>query len=311
MKYLILILFLGIKCNAQLVSNITFQREANNFMIYYDLETKSTSIVSLYFSINRGTTWHGPLKKVFGDVGININSGKHLITWNLKEEFAELEEIKADDFIFKVNANQKIETVVIGNQEWTTKNLDVSKYRNGDLIPEVKDYYQWLSLTSGAWCYYNNDSNNGVLYGKLYNWYAVNDPRGLAPEGYHIPSEKEWIALRNYLNIGYKFDVSNVKLVNYYTPLIEVFTIHMNVKNIEWPSQLMNLVNNTGFSGLFGGKKQCKRSNYGFENLKDSGFFWSSNSINTYFKITNNYISELCNDCLDIKPGYSIRCIKD
>jgi antitoxin component YwqK of YwqJK toxin-antitoxin module len=74
---------------------------------------------------------------------------------------------------------------------WADKNLDVSRYRNGDLIPEVKDPQEWKNLTTGAWCYYNNDPKYGAIYGKLYNWYAVNDPRGLAPNGYHIPSYTE------------------------------------------------------------------------------------------------------------------------
>lgn len=81
---------------------------------------------------------------------------------------------------------------------WAKKNLDVSRYRNGDLIPEVKDDKEWENLTTGAWCYYNNDPKTGAIYGKLYNWYAVNDSRGLAPEGYHIPSDSEWtIAIHN------------------------------------------------------------------------------------------------------------------
>jgi uncharacterized protein (TIGR02145 family) len=79
------------------------------------------------------------------------------------------------------------QTVIIGSQVWTSTNLNVSAYRNGDLIPQVQDDDTWNKLTTGAWCYYNNDSSNGTKYGKLYNWYAVNDPRGLAPKGYHIP----------------------------------------------------------------------------------------------------------------------------
>jgi hypothetical protein len=71
-------------------------------------------------------------------------------------------------------------------------NHDITTYRNGDVIPEVTDNAQWNTLTTGAWCYYNNDSANNADYGKLYNWYAVNDPRGLAPAGWHVPSKDEW-----------------------------------------------------------------------------------------------------------------------
>lgn len=87
------------------------------------------------------------------------------------------------------------QTVDICNQFWTKTNLNVSKYRNGDIIPQVTDTGEWHGLTTGAWCYYGNDSANGIVYGKLYNWYAVVDPRGLAPLGYHIPTKEEWNVL--------------------------------------------------------------------------------------------------------------------
>jgi hypothetical protein len=88
-----------------------------------------------------------------------------------------------------------IPSVTICDQTWSLYNLDVETYRNGDPIPQVTDGTAWANLTTGAWCYYLNSSANGVVYGKLYNWYAVNDPRGLAPEGWHIPSLREF----NYL----------------------------------------------------------------------------------------------------------------
>lgn len=91
------------------------------------------------------------------------------------------------------------QSIVIDNQEWMKKNLDVCKYRNGDIIPQVQDATEWENLTTGAWCYYNNDSANGSIYGKLYNWYAVNDSRGLAPAGWHVPSFEEWTTLDNVL----------------------------------------------------------------------------------------------------------------
>jgi uncharacterized protein (TIGR02145 family) len=78
-------------------------------------------------------------------------------------------------------------------------NLNVSHYRNGDVIPQVTDPTAWSSLTTGAWCYYNNDTANGTVYGKLYNWYAVNDPRGLSPQGWHVPTDAEWTNLTSCL----------------------------------------------------------------------------------------------------------------
>jgi len=92
-----------------------------------------------------------------------------------------------------------IATVTIGTQVWMATNLDVSYYRNGDIIPQVTDSAQWATLTTGAWCWYNNDSTTGAVYDKLYNWYAVNDPRGLAPTGWHVPSDSEWHATGTFL----------------------------------------------------------------------------------------------------------------
>lgn len=86
--------------------------------------------------------------------------------------------------------------VTIGNQKWMEKNLEVVTYRNGDVIPQVTDNTAWAALTTGAWCYYNNDPANGAIYGKLYNWYAVYDSRGLAPQGWHIPTYAELTTLR-------------------------------------------------------------------------------------------------------------------
>jgi hypothetical protein len=90
-------------------------------------------------------------------------------------------------------------TISICSQVWMTKNIDVTTYRNGDAIPQVTDQTQWASLTTGAWRYYNDDPAYGPIYGKLYNWYAVTDPRGLAPVGWHIPSETELNSLATCL----------------------------------------------------------------------------------------------------------------
>ncbi len=95
-----------------------------------------------------------------------------------------------------------LKSVVIGTQTWTSENLNVSIFRNGDPIPEVRTTEEWKKAGENkqpAWCYYDNDPKNGEKYGKLYNWYAVSDPRGLAPNGWHVPSEKEWKNLDEYL----------------------------------------------------------------------------------------------------------------
>lgn len=109
----------------------------------------------------------------------------------------------------KVKQKDKEETVKIGLQEWTAKHLDVSVFQNGDSIVEAKSDEAWRKAAIEgipAWCYYNNDPANGKKYGKLYNWYAVNDPRGICPEGWHVPTAEEWDKLNNLLpgNTGEK-----------------------------------------------------------------------------------------------------------
>lgn len=180
--------------HAQKVSNVSNRQEQSNIIVSYDLETKSPCKIELYVSTNGRTTWQGPLKKVNGDVGVNISSGSNAITWNVLEEF---DELKGTNIVFQIKADSNYETVKIGGQVWMKKNLDVTTYRNGDTIPEVKDPIQWMNTKTGAWCYYSNDPGNGEIYGKLYNWNAINDPRGLAPKDFHIPTKYEFDMLEN------------------------------------------------------------------------------------------------------------------
>jgi uncharacterized protein (TIGR02145 family) len=89
----------------------------------------------------------------------------------------------------------QVNTKLIGDQIWMTSNLNVTKFQNGDPIFEAKTKAQWIKASEDkkpAWCYYKNNAQYGTNYGKLYNWYAVNDPRGLAPKGWHISSDSEW-----------------------------------------------------------------------------------------------------------------------
>lgn len=89
-------------------------------------------------------------------------------------------------------------SVAIGGLSWMSRNLDVDRFRNGDPIPEARTVEEWKAAGENrqpAWCYHNNDAAGGAKYGRLYNWYAVTDPRGLAPEGWHVASDAEWKSL--------------------------------------------------------------------------------------------------------------------
>jgi len=183
-------------------------------------------------------------------------------------------------------------TVVSG--EWSTSNLDVSTYQNGDVIPQVTDANVWNTLTTGAWCYYNNDPANGAIYGKLYNWYAVNDPRGLAPQGWHIPTIAEWTTLANTLGGA---TVAGGKLKTTGTS--------------TWNSPNTGATNEIGFSALPGGYRFPWGS---FLAINKDCNFWSStqqSSTTANMRYLEHGSAELKSYVDDKKAGTSIRVIKD
>lgn len=180
-------------------------------------------------------------------------------------------------------------TVAINEKEWMSDNLNVSHYQNGDEIPEVQDSEEWGKLTSGAWCYYENKAENGTSFGKLYNWYAINDPRGIAPNGWHVPTDDEWMHLINFLRSD-----QGKKLKS----------------NIGWFGN-GNGENSVGFNGLPSGF----RYNTGpFTLLGKSGYWWTKTENNSQtakvrtisFKGDNIVQVPLNKAC-----GISVRCIKD
>ena len=186
-------------------------------------------------------------------------------------------------------------TVKIGTQIWTTKNLDVSKYRNGDEIPLVQDAAEWAKLTTGAWCYYENKSVNGTTYGKLYNLYAVTDKRGLAPKGFHIPTDAEWTILTDYLGGR---DAAGGKMK-------ETGTTH-------WQTPNTGANNKSGFTGLPGGYRYSGGT-FGFFGLY--GLWWSSSEGGSDILAWDRFL--YANDTVvgrfdDFeRSGMSVRCIAD
>jgi uncharacterized protein (TIGR02145 family) len=109
--------------------------------------------------------------------------------------------------------HKEFKSVKIGEQIWAQQNLNVSHFKNGDEIPEAKTVLDWKKLgeeRKPAWCYYDTDPENGTKYGKLYNWYAVGDIRGLAPPGWHIPTKAEWKIFIYFVDIGPKIDLESI-----------------------------------------------------------------------------------------------------
>ena len=186
------------------------------------------------------------------------------------------------------------QTVTIGTQTWTTKNLDVATFRNGDAIPQAKTDEEWKAAgknKQAAWCYYENNSENGTKYGKLYNWYAVNDARGLAPAGYHIPTDEEWTVLSTFL--GGK-DVAGKKM-----------------KSTSGWNDDGNGTNSSGFSGLPGG---CREANGYFANVGNPGYWWSASESDVSVAWSRRLY--FANSGLDRSyyykdNGFSVRCVRD
>lgn len=146
-------------------------------------------------------------------------------------------------------AGNQYQAVKIGNQTWMAKNLEIDTFRNGDPIPEAKTDAEWLAAGSTrkpAWSYYNKDPANGKTYGRLYNWNAVNDPRGLCPKGWHVPTDGEWDILVSYLGVG--GDAGG--------KMKETGTAH-------WEPSNTGATNASGFSALPGGY----RSSYGVSSI--------------------------------------------
>jgi uncharacterized protein (TIGR02145 family) len=131
------------------------------------------------------------------------SNGSGSANWENSVSISQLNELQAQIAqlqaqIASLNfANGFFPKVTIGSQIWSSTNLDVTTYRDGTPIPQVTDPTEWSNLTTGAWCYVNNDSNNNNPYGKLYNWYALNDSRGIAPAGYHVATENDFNILIN------------------------------------------------------------------------------------------------------------------
>lgn len=156
---------------------------------------------------------------------------------------------------YHINAQE----VKIGTQVWTSKNLDITRFRNGDTIMQERSYADWtkaLDSAKPAWCYYNYDSANGKIYGKLYNWYAVNDPRGLAPLGWHIPKATDFQTLIDYLG--------------------GTATVGTKLKSTTGWGEDGNGTDSSGFAGLPGGSHAFMQSPEGIGAL---GAWWSAEGM--------------------------------
>jgi uncharacterized protein (TIGR02145 family) len=200
--------------------------------------------------------------------------------------------------------------VLIRTQTWQAKNLNVSHFRNGDLIPEAKTAIKWRKAGKKkrpAWCYYDNDPANGEKYGKLYNWYAINDVRGLAPVDWHIPRDEEWTIFSVFLGGDHVAGKAMMSSTSW-------------KKNVDSS-------NVSDFNALLGGYRQPNGKFYSDVYTEDRnvgnlfgaptvgvGYWWSASTFNDsdawcrtlYDSKSGLYRSNSCKSY-----GFSVRCVKD
>ncbi len=219
-------------------------------------------------------------------------------------------------------------SVIIGTQEWQKENLNVSRYSDGTIIPQVTDPVAWANLTTGAWCYYNNDPANGAIYGKLYNWYAVAgiydtaslaNPslrKSLTPTDWHMPSDTEWTTLIQFIDPN-AYATNNSTNAQSLTAGIKM----KEAGNTHWYYQSgVTATNESGFTGLPGG--QCGLIWLPNDSLAGSfdynilnGMWWSSTESNlpdnSYGRSLSYYGSPVQRFYDNEKNGFSVRLIKN
>lgn len=200
-----------------------------------------------------------------------------------------------------LSCGNKYDEIKIGRQTWMSENLNVDKFRNGDDIPEAKTSEEWsFAAKNGkpAWCYYQNDKNNGDKYGKLYNWYAVNDSRGLAPLGWAIPSLADYNLLEKEVK----------KLKDVYGDINRQSGGKM--KYTEGWKDNGNGTNESEFGGLPGGYRDGGGN---FHDAGEEGFWWTDTEQYaervSYVNLRSDK-KNLLDDRIVKSVGFSVRCIK-
>jgi len=309
---------------APVVSNITAaQRGDGSFKvdIYYDVYDADgdAMTITMQVSDDDGTTWNVSCNLATGDIGTNKYSGngKHIL-WNVGSEHPDIN----TDFRFKIIADDGYtggggtcvdydgniyQTVIIGNQEWMAENLKVTHYRNGDAIPNVTDNGTWTSTSNGAYCVYNNTPANADTYGNLYNWYAVDDSRNIAPEGWHVPTDEEIKELEMALGMSQsEADDTGWRGTNEGSKLAgraDLWTNGALENNAEFDT--------SGFSFLPGGYRYFYNGDY--SSISDYGYLWSSSESGSFawYRLLHFIYTDVYRTHYYKRYGFSVRCFRD
>ena len=232
------------------------------------IEIKENEITKMETSLEKANVQNNAISKNKQDTGIQYGNG-----------------------VTDINGNT-YETVIIGKQEWMAENLKVNKYNNGTSIPNITDANHWENFTKGAWCNYNNNSQNEIKYGKLYNWHAVNTHK-LCPKGWHVPTDIDWNILTDYLAaIGYEGKQGNA----------------LKAKSDWFKYGIESDI--FGFKGLPGGRYY----NGYYYAAEGSGFWWSSSKYNrdrAWIRFMYYYHDGVHRSDYDMSNGLSVRCLRD
>jgi len=204
-------------------------------------------------------------------------------------------------------------TVTIGAQVWMTQNLRTTKYRDGSVIANITSHTAWGTLTTGAWADYDNDAGHATTYGKYYNWHAVNDTRGLCPQGWHVPSDADWKTLETTL--GMPADQLN-----------QTGTMRGSAQNVggklksttnHWFQPNEGATNESGFIALPGGARVYDYEPEfltSFGGMGHGGLWWSStaNDENSaWYRMIQYDFAGVYRRSYNKKEGYCVRCIGD
>lgn len=197
------------------------------------------------------------------------------------------------DGVTDIDGNFYPTILASSGQEWMTENLKVCRYANGDSIPNVQNALPWSTTVEGAWTEYNNNPANADQFGKLYNGWAVEDPRNVCPAGWHVPTASEWDEL-HAVNGGYSFGGGNLKKTG-----IDI-----------WLSPNAGATNSSGFTALPGGRRLGGGD---FQESFGSGYWWTATGNTTtlitrilYYSSNGVWIEDLSK-----QEGLSIRCVRD
>jgi uncharacterized protein (TIGR02145 family) len=300
------------------VSAVEAVQVGSRIEIRYTL-TRATD-VTLYLSEDGGVKWAPLTSCLNGDFGANVAAGRRTAVWDV---LSCRESLVGGTIRFKVRAGKPgpcsgaevilfdgydYPTVAIGTQCWFKENLRSDNYRNGDAIPGNLSDAQWTSTTSGAQTVYGEGSSavidgssdevaNLATYGRLYNWYAVNDSRGLCPSGFHVPSDGEWMTLEMALGMtSSQANSTGWRGTDQGT----------QKKTSSWRG-----TNSSGFSALPGGYRRSDNGH--FDSQGNGGYWWSSSpgGTNAWARSLGSASSSVYRDYASARNGISVRCVRD